>query len=243
MCTRKWLIHALTLLSVTSAAVAVAAAPGNAEGVNRDTVGIDRANNSVTTRNGKILTGFTFVEAKDVATVRQQSAEAARQGFAVNAGSVVCTTQWHYISAGAANSYWKPQSGTEYVWANGNRSTDYWNQQFLPCWWSTWTEPNAWMFLANATGKFVDHYETHLNAGTLPNSPELWFALHAKIRVCHVDGYWVALYLYTSGANKLYAYRNPTTAAVIAANGPLSGNHLFYIDSPILTGTSGPCAN
>ncbi len=241
MRTRKWLSHTLVLLSVTTTAAVIAATPAEAVGANFDTAGINKAAGSVTTHAGKVITGITFISEKDLPTAR--NARAAAPSSAVE-DTVTCLDQWRYINAGGTNPYWKPQGAYQYIYANGNRAADYWNQQFLPCYLSSWAaEPNSWAFLANVTGGFVSHRNgNQLNATAFTDAA--WVAEYAKVYVCSLDGYWMYLYLDTSliDGTKKYAYRDPTTLAIYHANGPISGNHLFHIDQPIGSSKVGLCA-
>src|SRR5205814_212470 len=90
------------------------------------------------------------------------------------------------------NTGWKPYDTDGVILANGNRSADYWNQQFLVCWRSSWPEANAWAFLSNATGEFIDFNNTYnYTADVVPNLQEPWFSQYAKVRVCNYDGNWI----------------------------------------------------
>src|SRR6266516_5072006 len=128
------LVACATVLAVS--APASAAAPVGATG--RNTEGIDRSAHSVTTHAGTVVTGITFVDERDVARIRQQQAGAVRPQFG---GTLFCLPDWHYITGGGTNTYWKPAGSNRAVWGNGNRSADYWNQQFLPCWKDIWSPP------------------------------------------------------------------------------------------------------
>ncbi len=235
-----WLLHTIAILSVTAAAQVAGAATAAAAGANRDTMGINTAAGTVTTHSGKVISGITFVSKKDLATVKEQQAKSGSKPSAgINA--VSCLNSWVYITAGGTNAYWKPLGTLNNIYATGNRSADYWNQQFLPCYVHGWAGPE-WAFLANASGKFVDTHDIHLRANTPMGSSDQAMADHAKFYVCHYDGYWIYVNLGTNiFGQQLYVYRDPADQAAQSSLKPLNGNHLFYIDSPIMTGTGSVC--
>ncbi len=104
------LVACATVLAVS--APASAAAPVGATG--RNTEGIDRSAHSVTTHAGTVVTGITFVDERDVARIRQQQAGAVRPQFG---GTLFCLPDWHYITGGGTNTYWKPAGSNR---AGGN---------------------------------------------------------------------------------------------------------------------------
>jgi hypothetical protein len=180
---------------------------------------------------GKPTSGITYVAEKDVLRVRsEQAASAASQAAA--AGQWFCMDDWHYITGGGANAYWKPDA-SGYVYANGNRNSDFWNQQLLPCWLNGW-ELHAWAFLSNRTGKFIDVVEPQLRAATPSNVSTSFANIYLKFLVCDYDGNWKYLERALSDpANISYVYRTPANSSIRLAFGPLSGNHLFRIEPTI----------
>jgi hypothetical protein len=133
----------------------------------------------VTTHNGTVITGITFVDDRAAARVRQQQARSGTPQVVAADSSLHCAGEWHFVTASSTNTYWKPQAYSLRIYANGNRSADYWNQEFLPCWEATW-EGNAYAFLSNATGQFINWYSSPLTA----DIPSYWsepdFTTHTK---------------------------------------------------------------
>jgi hypothetical protein len=223
-------------LALVSATVLSAAAPASAGAVPPAgqidrTAGIKPAAHSVTLHNGTVLTGITIVDERDVLRVRRQQAGSATRQV-TTAVNLQCLSEWHFVTAGGANTYWKPAPYSKYLYANGNRGADYWNQEFLPCWESGW-ELNAWAFLSNATGQFVDWLEATLFlVAQIPSSwddPE--FTDRTKFQVCDYDGNW--MYMQKTLPNTLahiWAARNPANGGVVESDGPLNGNSLFKVD-------------
>jgi hypothetical protein len=231
---RMWLTRMLTVLSVITSVVILGAVPAHAKQINL-TEGINPSAHSVTTHNGTVIAGITFVSESDMPRIKQQQAKSATPQTAAATATVFCYSQWRFITAGGTNAYWKPGI-YEYVYASGNRNADYWNQEFLPCYQAGYAM-EEWTFLSNATGKYVDTRVTQLAASTTRDDPN--FTILTKFTVCYFDGNWISIYLgkeFISG-RKLWAYRDPGNAGVFEAYGPLNGNNLFKIDPPIPSGT------
>ena len=190
--------------------------------------GINVAAGTVTTASGKVIDGITFVKSRDVAALRQQQRKALATAPAGVTGTRHCLEEWHFIAGGGANTNWKPDA-TTHIFGNGNRNSDYWNQEFLPCWWTDWTEPNSWSLLSNRTGLMMYSLDTSLYA----NVPiTAGWAPWTKFLVCHYDGNWTYLSVLVGGIN-LFAYRDPSTGQMLQNTGPLTGNHLLRVDPPI----------
>jgi hypothetical protein len=228
---RMWLSRMLTVLSVITSVVILGAVPAHAEQINL-TEGINPSAHSVTTHNGTVITGITFVNDKDVLRVRQQEAKLATQQTAAATPELHCDGTWHFIAPGGTNVYWKPDTFGN-IYANGNRSSDYWNQEFLACWWtnSGW-RLNEYAFLSNATGAVVAYYGNNgqLRADLPFSSTGAAYLVQAAFLICHFDGNWISIKSLWYGA---WAYRDPGSAGVFGASGSLTGNNLFKLD-PVL---------
>jgi hypothetical protein len=190
--------------------------------------GINVSAGTVTSHDGTVRSGITFVDSKDAAAVKLQTSgsSGARSANVTNpnATNLYCIQTWHTIAGGAANSNWKPNSYEQIV-ANGNINVDPWNQWFLPCWRSGWLF-EEFAFLSNATGWFVSYIGyVYLYTDVHPSAGDFLIDNYTRFKVCYYDGNWT--YLKRPGTAASIAYRDPATASVYLAGGPLNGNMLF----------------
>jgi hypothetical protein len=232
---RTWLSRMLTVLSVITSVVILGAVPAHAERINL-TEGINPSAHSLTTHDGTVITGITFVSEKDRPGVRQQQARSATQQTAAAGPTLQCDATWHFITAGGTNAYWKTGvDGYRYIYTNGNRNADYWNQEYIACWWTDW-EFNAYAFFSNGTGAVVAFNYGAITPNfqaTLPlSSSEFDFNLFAKMFICYFDGNWIHMRLGNSGY--LNAWRDPW-GIMEPSGGPLNGNNLFKVDPVLVT--------
>nr|AGS49735.1 hypothetical protein [uncultured bacterium esnapd14] len=177
----------------------------------------------MTTHDGTVRSGITFVDPNDVAAIKWQTSGSSGAP-SINVTNLYCIQTWHTIAGGASNSNWRPNSNKRIV-ANGNINVDPWNQWFLPCWRSGWLV-QEFAFLANATGGFVSYlFTVNLYADISPNADDVLFENHARFKICYYDGNWT--YLKPPDGDAPIAYRDPATANVYLAGGSLNGNMLF----------------
>jgi hypothetical protein len=233
-------VSTLAILAATSVAVASAPASANPAGPTKPvnlTEGINRSAHSVTTHDGTVITGITFIDAADTGTFIQQRATSASQLAVATGGTLTCYSQWRYITAGGPNTYWKADSSAFPIYANGNRNADYWYQQFLPCYYPGW-ELNAWAFLSNGTGEFVNRNRPTIDlyANIPATLSEADFTYYTKLFVCTFDGNWISILLDRYASQNAWAYRNPGTGRMEKSWGSLNGNNLFKVDPTVLTG-------
>lgn len=152
---------------------------------------------------------------------------------ALAAYKVNCLPGWRYIKSAVAGGLYPDDSGSRYMFADGNRAVDPWNQQFLACWIG---EPGArrteWAFYANR-GKGWVHGDETWNwrvFGTGPN-PYDWYDTHWY--VCSLDGHFVKVSYYpTSKFMSVHtgAFGSKTVWADRATAG---GGELFSFDPPL----------
>jgi hypothetical protein len=231
-------LRVLALAAVVCTSVIVISTPASAshiapaEEFNR-TEGINPAAHSVTTHNGKVITGITFVNERDAPKIRKQDAAAARAHPNTYTGTRRCITYWHYITHGGTNTWWRPnpEDFEGHIFANGNRNVDYWNEEFLPCWYTDWPTAQEWMFLANASGDFVDYDSSSSQLETtIPQSAdEAQLTQYAAFDLCNYDLNWTYLAPHSSG---VFIYRDTGTSAVYWSYGLLDGNSLINMDIP-----------
>jgi hypothetical protein len=236
------LVPAALAVACVIAVSAPAAASDSATSRQIDTTeGINRSTNSVTTRAGVVMTGVTFVDDKDVAGFRQQH-RTSGSTLAAATPEWHCMTEWHFIHGGGANTYWKPKTGSRYLAAIGNRTADYWNQEFLPCWLNNF-QPNGWAFLSNATGSFVEvpnyHSWTQLIADWPITFSDPNILNYVEFLVCTFDGNWIdvatqpfAPYPYNGDR----AFRS-SNGDLTSNSSALSGDNLFKMEPGVGNGT------
>jgi hypothetical protein len=221
-------VRILALVVAVSASVCTLAAPASAARSGDSIAGVELSAginvpaHSVTTRAGTVLTGVTFVDPKDLGSVRRrQRATTADDPF-------YCASQWYYIHGGGTNTYWRTNPTSYFVQAIGNRNADYWNQEYLPCWYSDW-DINAYMFLSNMGGLFL-HFGGTVVPGLPTNNGRQELSRYAQAHICYFDGNWTWIYgiagVVSAGPG---GFLDPTLV------GPLNGTELFKPDPSLPT--------
>jgi len=223
---------AVTVVAVAS--TLLLAVPASASTPVNLAAGIDRAAHTVTTHGGRVISGITFVDDRDLPALRQRLA--TQRATALDEQTFFCRSSWAFIKAGGTNTYWKTNPATKLIFANGNRSADYWNQEYLPCFDVNW-DINAWALLSNATGQFVDWLPGRVTADMSDGAEQFY----TMFRACTYDGNWIYM-TYTvffdgGGKDVSPIYRVPSDASLYAADPPLNGNNLFKVDAPLVTAT------
>jgi hypothetical protein len=236
----------LALVVAVGAGVLVATTPASAGHLTsvkefNPAEGINPAAHSVTTHNGKVITGITFVSAKDAPKLRRQEAASARAHPNASAINVYfhCLSKWTYITFGGTNTWWRAYHGDPqgHIFGNGDRSPyDYWNEEFLPCWYTDWPEAQDWAFLENADGNWVSTtYITSQLEATIPQSAdhlaqEPQLTQNAMFQLCNYDGNW----RYMTYNDSAPIFRDTVGAGVYFKNyGLLDGNALLKTDESI----------
>jgi hypothetical protein len=154
------------------------------------------------------------------------------------ASTLKCATTWSYIRAGD-DGYLKPDAnGT--IYANGNRNSDYWNQQFLQCHFisSNQWPPEDYAFLSNRTGHWLqaDRVTGQLNANGTLNSTDDHLPAFRVIRYDSNFWYFVAggLCQWPDGdCPYVQVKKNVTPGPPVYADqwGPLNGWNLLRIQT------------
>lgn len=243
-----WWTRVTVFVLLIGGSMAIAGSPASArrslssDDQLRHTEGINVSAHTVTTRNGTVWSGITFVDPKDVATAKLQ-ASGSSSVQPLGPTNLSCIHSWYYIAGGAANSNWKPDTSNQTfanrIRANGNISVDPWNQWFMPCWRSGWSVED-FAFLSNATGGFVAYLHTvNLQAIISQQTDDFTMDNFTRFSICYYDGNWTYLKPPDSGAP--IAYRDPATGNVFLADGPLNGNMLFNYSPSGLGSFAGSC--